>query len=58
MATSIKNQTIDGYIAEYVKAHNVTPEQAVKTDYVKAFMEYADERDTAIYRKQKEKGDS
>ena len=53
MGSSISKQTIDGYLEEYSAAHDVTPNDAVKTSMAKEFMEYADVRDTAIYNNEK-----
>ena len=55
MSSSIKNQTIDGYIDEFAKTHNKTPLEAAQTSLVSSFMESADERDTDIYKKEKER---
>lgn len=50
MSSDVRLQTIDGYISEYANTHNVSSMQAIQTQAVRQFIEYADERDTNIYR--------
>lgn len=54
MSSEVKLQTIDGYISEYANTHKVSPMQAIQTQAARQFIEYADERDTSIYRDENE----
>lgn len=55
MASSIKRQTIDGYVEEYAYKHDEKPIEAIQTAMCGEFLKYADDRDTAIYKEEKEK---
>ena len=55
MSSSTKNQNIDGYIEEYSKAHNKQPVEVVETKMAREFFEYADNRDTDIYKRERER---
>ncbi len=57
MSSDIKKQSIDGYVSEYGTKHNENPMKAIQTAMCKEFIEYADERDTAIYQEEKENTD-
>ena len=46
MSSSIKKQTIDGYVEEYALKHYEEPINAIQTAMCKEFIEYADDRDT------------
>lgn len=54
MSSDVRLQTIDGYISEYANTHNVSPMEAIQTQTARQFIEYADERDTSIYRDENE----
>lgn len=54
MSSEVKLQTVDGYISEYATTHKVSPMQAIQTQTARQFIEYADERDTNIYREENE----
>lgn len=54
MGSETKKQSIDGYVSEYGTKHNKSPMDAIQTAMCKEFIEYADDRDTAIYKEEKE----
>lgn len=54
MSSSIKYQTIDGFVNEYATQYGISPMDALQTSLSKEFIEYADERDTYKYLKEKE----
>ena len=54
MSSDIKKQSIDGYVSEYGTKHNESPMDVIQTAMCKEFIEYADDRDTAIYIEEKE----
>lgn len=51
--SSIKHQTVDGYISEMANERGVSPFQAIQTAMAKEFIKYAKERDSAVYREKK-----
>lgn len=55
MSSSTKIQTIDGYVEEYAHKHHIKPLNAIQTAMCTEFIKYADDRDTAIYKDEKEK---
>lgn len=37
-SSSLKHQTIDGYVSEYANLHNISPLQAIQTAMCKEFI--------------------
>lgn len=48
MSSSIKNQTIDGYVTEYANAHGISPMRAIQTAISIEVIKSLNDRDIAI----------
>ena len=47
MSSSIKDQTVDGYVSEFANAHNVSPMIVMQTAMFKEFIASMSDRDAA-----------
>ena len=53
-SSSLKHQTIDGYVSEYANLHNISPFQAIQTAMCKEFIKMRQKEEKSRLSAQKE----